>query len=98
MDSLTRWLIFIFRPDPNGIIAFLVDALQAAEDAGDRAYIIGHIPLGKEDTLVDQVPSASQLLAPFLAAQLKSYQVELLRPSPPALQKYDCWAVLRAQP
>lgn len=44
-----------FRPDPNGNIAFMVDALQAAEDPGDRAWIIGHIPLGKEDTLIDQV-------------------------------------------
>lgn len=35
----------------------MVEALQAAEDAGDRAWIIGHIPLGKEDTLVDQVGS-----------------------------------------
>jgi hypothetical protein len=33
----------------------MVEALQAAEDAGDRAWIIGHIPLGKEDTLIDQV-------------------------------------------
>ncbi|KAJ6527327.1 sphingomyelin phosphodiesterase [Mycena vulgaris] len=44
----------VLQPDPNGIIAFVVDALQAAEDAGDRAWIIGHIPLGKEDTLIDQ--------------------------------------------
>ncbi|KAJ7767552.1 sphingomyelin phosphodiesterase [Mycena olivaceomarginata] len=52
----------VFQPDPNGIIAFLVDALQAAEDAGDRAYIIGHIPLGKEDTLVDQSNYYDQVL------------------------------------
>ncbi|KAJ6488326.1 sphingomyelin phosphodiesterase, partial [Mycena vulgaris] len=45
----------VLQTDPNGIIAFVVDALQAAEDAGDRAWIIGHIPLGKEDTLIDQV-------------------------------------------
>ncbi|KAK6980676.1 Metallo-dependent phosphatase-like protein [Favolaschia claudopus] len=45
----------VVQPDPNGVLAFLVDALQAAEDAGDRAWIIGHIPLGKEDTMIDQV-------------------------------------------
>jgi len=43
------------RPDPNGIIAFMVEQLQAAEDAGERVWIIGHIPIGAEDTLVDQV-------------------------------------------
>ncbi|KAJ7679352.1 sphingomyelin phosphodiesterase [Mycena polygramma] len=52
----------VFQPDPNGIIAFMVEALQAAEDAGDRAWIIGHIPLGKEDTLVDQSNYYDQVL------------------------------------
>ncbi|KAJ6560941.1 sphingomyelin phosphodiesterase [Mycena sp. CBHHK59/15] len=52
----------VLQPDPNGIIAFMVDALQAAEDAGERAWIIGHIPLGKEDTLVDQSNYYDQVL------------------------------------
>ncbi|KAJ6517990.1 sphingomyelin phosphodiesterase [Mycena vitilis] len=52
----------VIQPDPNGIIAFMVEALQAAEDAGDRAWIIGHIPLGKEDTLVDQSNYYDQVL------------------------------------
>ncbi|KAF7344826.1 Saposin B-type domain-containing protein [Mycena venus] len=52
----------VFQPDPNGNIAFMVDALQAAEDAGDRAWIIGHIPLGKEDTLIDQSNYYDQVL------------------------------------
>ncbi|KAJ7813657.1 sphingomyelin phosphodiesterase [Mycena olivaceomarginata] len=52
----------VLQPDPNGIIAFAVDALQAAEDAGDRAWIIGHIPLGKEDTLIDQSNYYDQVL------------------------------------
>lgn len=43
------------RPDPNGTLAFMAQELQAAEDAGQRAWIIGHIPLGKEDTFNDQV-------------------------------------------
>ncbi|KAJ7041817.1 sphingomyelin phosphodiesterase [Mycena alexandri] len=37
------------RPDPNGIISFMVDQLQAAEDAGERMWIIGHIPIGGGD-------------------------------------------------
>ncbi|KAJ7302571.1 hypothetical protein DFH08DRAFT_988982 [Mycena albidolilacea] len=52
----------VLQPDPNGIIALVVDALQAAEDAGDRAWIIGHIPLGKEDTLIDQSNYYDQVL------------------------------------
>ena len=43
------------RPDPNGLLAFMVQELQAAEDAGQRAFIIGHMPMGKEDALNDQV-------------------------------------------
>ncbi|KAF7346627.1 Saposin B-type domain-containing protein [Mycena sanguinolenta] len=56
----------VFQPDPNGIIAFLVDALQAAEDAGDRAWIIGHIPLGKEDTMQDQSNYYDQVLQRYI--------------------------------
>ncbi|KAF8195288.1 sphingomyelin phosphodiesterase [Mycena galopus ATCC 62051] len=56
----------VLQPDPNGIIAFLVDALQAAEDAGDRAWIIGHIPLGKEDTMHDQSNYYDQVLQRYI--------------------------------
>lgn len=35
----------------------MVQELQAAEDAGQRAFIIGHMPMGKEDALNDQVRS-----------------------------------------
>ncbi|KAF9467960.1 sphingomyelin phosphodiesterase [Collybia nuda] len=42
------------QPDPNGIIGFTVQELQAAEDAGQRAWIIGHMPPGRQDTLDDQ--------------------------------------------
>ncbi|KAG6827566.1 hypothetical protein H0H92_011289 [Tricholoma furcatifolium] len=41
-------------PDPNGIFAFLVQELQAAEDAGQRAWIIGHMAPGRQDVLSDQ--------------------------------------------
>ena len=33
----------------------MVQQLQEAEEAGDRVWVIGHIPVGKEDTAVDQV-------------------------------------------
>lgn len=37
--------------DPSGQLAWLVDELQAAETAGQRVYIIGHMPFGLSDTL-----------------------------------------------
>lgn len=47
----------------------MVQELQAAEDAGQRAFIIGHMPMGKEDALNDQVclvcdPSSSRIDGP----------------------------------
>lgn len=33
----------------------MVQELQAAEDAGQRAWIIGHMPPGKSDAFNDQV-------------------------------------------
>ncbi|EIM91606.1 sphingomyelin phosphodiesterase [Stereum hirsutum FP-91666 SS1] len=35
--------------DTNGLFEFMVEQLQQAEDAGQRAWIIGHIPSGKAD-------------------------------------------------
>ncbi|KAJ7185376.1 sphingomyelin phosphodiesterase [Mycena filopes] len=42
------------EPDPRGILAFMVNELQLAEEAGERVWIIGHMPPGCEDTLSDQ--------------------------------------------
>jgi len=49
------WYIVPCRADPNGIFAFLIQQLQEAEDAGQRAWVIGHMPPGGPDTLHDQV-------------------------------------------
>ncbi|KIK55591.1 hypothetical protein GYMLUDRAFT_230950 [Collybiopsis luxurians FD-317 M1] len=51
-----------FQPDPNGILAFMVEQLQAAETAGKKVWIIGHIPLGKSDTMEDQSNYYDQIL------------------------------------
>ncbi|KAF8524305.1 sphingomyelin phosphodiesterase [Hysterangium stoloniferum] len=48
--------------DPNGIMAFIVDQLQAAEDAGERAWLFGHIPLGKADIFHDQSNYLDQIV------------------------------------
>ncbi|KAJ6595566.1 Metallo-dependent phosphatase-like protein [Mycena vulgaris] len=42
------------EPDPREIMAFMVTELQAAEDAGQRVWIIGHMPPGSQDALSDQ--------------------------------------------
>ncbi|KAJ7716970.1 sphingomyelin phosphodiesterase [Mycena maculata] len=52
----------VFQPDPNGILAFMVDQLQAAEDAGARVWIIGHIPIGSSSMLFDQSNYYDQVL------------------------------------
>lgn len=44
-----------YSPDANGLFAFMVEQLQQAEDAGQRAWIIGHIPSGKADLQHDFV-------------------------------------------
>lgn len=48
-------LILCRRPDPNGILSFLVSQLQLAEDLGQRSWIIAHMPPGGGDVLLDQV-------------------------------------------
>lgn len=51
------------QPDPNGVLAFVVSQLQAAEDAGQRAWIIGHIPPGGvQDALHDQSNYFNQIV------------------------------------
>ncbi|KAJ7640733.1 Metallo-dependent phosphatase-like protein [Mycena polygramma] len=40
--------------DPRGILEFTVNELQAAEEAGQRAWIIGHMPPGSQDCFSDQ--------------------------------------------
>ncbi|KAJ7913871.1 sphingomyelin phosphodiesterase [Mycena leptocephala] len=42
------------KPDPRGILEFTANELQAAEDAGQRAWIIGHMPPGSQDAFSDQ--------------------------------------------
>ncbi|KAJ7153824.1 sphingomyelin phosphodiesterase [Mycena filopes] len=59
----------VVQPDPNGIIAFMVDQLQAAEDAGERMWIIGHIPIGGGDLLSNYFDQVLQRYKNTVAAQ-----------------------------
>ncbi|KAH8113916.1 sphingomyelin phosphodiesterase [Phellopilus nigrolimitatus] len=51
-----------FQPDPNDILTFLVSELDAAERAGQRAWIFGHIPPGASDVMRDQSNYYNQIV------------------------------------
>jgi sphingomyelin phosphodiesterase len=40
--------------DPSGQLAWLVTELEAAETAGERVWLMGHMPLGSSDAFHDQ--------------------------------------------
>lgn len=40
--------------DPSGMLAWLANELEAAEAAGERVWILGHMPLGSGDAFHDQ--------------------------------------------
>ncbi|KAI0061958.1 sphingomyelin phosphodiesterase [Artomyces pyxidatus] len=52
--------------DPNGILSFVVDQLQSAEDLGQRAWLVGHIPPGKADIIHDQSNYYNQIVQRYI--------------------------------
>jgi len=52
---ITNFWLFepVMEYDPNGQLAWLVQELQSAEDAGERVWIIGHMAFGLSDALRD---------------------------------------------
>ncbi|KAI9511897.1 Metallo-dependent phosphatase [Russula earlei] len=44
-------------PDTSGMLRFLTDELQDAEDVGDRVWIIGHVPTGWDGSNPLEAPS-----------------------------------------
>lgn len=40
--------------DPSGMLAWLASELETAETAGERVWLMGHMPLGSSDTFHDQ--------------------------------------------
>jgi sphingomyelin phosphodiesterase len=40
--------------DPSGQLSWLVTELEAAETAGERVWLMGHMPLGSSDAFHDQ--------------------------------------------
>lgn len=53
--------------DPSGQFAWLVNELQAAETAGDRVYIIGHMPMGLPDAFRDASDYFDQIVSRYSA-------------------------------
>ncbi|KAH7152207.1 Metallo-dependent phosphatase-like protein [Dactylonectria estremocensis] len=53
--------------DPSGQIAWLVGELDAAEKAGERVYLVGHMPLGDQDCFHDQSNYLDQVVSRYSA-------------------------------
>jgi sphingomyelin phosphodiesterase len=51
--TLNFWLYQDIRKDPSDQFSWLVGELDAAEKAGERVYIVGHMPMGYPDALYD---------------------------------------------
>jgi len=51
-----------YSPDPNGLFAWLVGELQAAESAGQKAWIFAHMSTGKSDFMQDQSAMFDQIV------------------------------------
>ncbi|RDW63867.1 sphingomyelin phosphodiesterase [Coleophoma crateriformis] len=51
--------------DPSGQLAWLVTELEAAETAGERVWLMGHMPLGTTDAFHDQSQYFDQIVQRF---------------------------------
>jgi sphingomyelin phosphodiesterase len=51
--------------DPSGILAWLVTELEAAEAAGERVWLMGHMPLGSTDAFHDASNYFDQIVQRF---------------------------------
>lgn len=52
----------VMERDPDGQLAWLVNELNAAEKAGENVYIIGHMPMGSDDALLNGSNYFSQIV------------------------------------
>lgn len=53
--------------DPAGLLAWLVTELQAAETAGERVFILGHMPMGRPDAFHDASNYFDQIIQRYEA-------------------------------
>ncbi|RAL15751.1 acid sphingomyelinase [Aspergillus homomorphus CBS 101889] len=55
------------QTDPNGQLAWLVSELAAAETAGERVWLMGHMPMGSGDTFHDASNYFNQIIQRYEA-------------------------------
>jgi hypothetical protein len=71
--------------DPSGQLAWLATELEAAEAAGERVWLMGHMPLGSSDALDDQSQYFGKRrvlncsIGLMIEYQIKSFNVSMLR-------------------
>jgi sphingomyelin phosphodiesterase len=70
--------------DPNGQLAWLISELQAAETAGQRVWLIAHIPTGGTDTLHDYSHYLDQIIQRYDATIAALFQVSYADPAHPS--------------
>lgn len=51
--------------DPSGQLAWLASELEAAETAGERVWLMGHMPMGSSDAFHDQSEYFDQIIQRF---------------------------------
>lgn len=51
--------------DPSGQLAWLVSQLETAETAGERVWLMGHMPIGSSDSFHDQSEYFDQIIQRF---------------------------------
>lgn len=51
--TLNFWLYKDAKRDPSHHLQWLVGELDKAEKAGERVYLVGHMPMGTSDALHD---------------------------------------------
>lgn len=76
--------------DPSGQLAWLVSELEAAEKAGERVWLMGHMPLGESSTLsiltsystnTDNMPQDPRMLSminPSISVRAQVFQYPYL--------------------
>ncbi|KAI9827429.1 MAG: hypothetical protein M1819_006970 [Sarea resinae] len=59
--------------DPAGILAWLVSELEAAETAGERVWLLGHMPMGASDAFHDHSEYFDQIIRRFDATIVATF-------------------------
>ncbi|KAF9880133.1 hypothetical protein CkaCkLH20_02087 [Colletotrichum karsti] len=65
--NLNFWLYKENVTDPSGELAWLVGELDAAERAGERVYLVGHMPMGSPDAFPDASNYFDQIVQRYRA-------------------------------